>query len=409
MKRLWMVAAVLAAGVGTARAEDIVIGAIYPLTGNAAQIGADAQAAIATITDIINTDHAPIPMLLGAGGGLPHFNHNHIKVIFADHQNDPQKARAEAERLITQEHVVALIGSYTSATAATISQVAERYEVPYVAMDNSSPSLNQRGLKWFFRTSPHDEMFTAAMFDFMKAEGAKTGHPVKSVGLFYEDSIFGTDSSNVQRKMAQAAGMTVAADIKYRANSPSLSAEAQRLKSANADVVMPSSYTSDAILLMRSMNEIGYHPMVLAQAAGFQEQSFVDAAGPLAEGVMSRSSFALDAAKSRPAIPAVDAMYKAKANKDLNDNTSRQVVAVQILADAIDRAGSSKPEDIRVALTKTDVPGDQTIMPWKGVKFDSTGQNTEATPVIQQIEHGVYHTVYPADVAVQAPVWTVGK
>ena len=409
MKRLWMVAAMMAAGLSTARAEDIVIGAIYPLTGNAAQIGADAQAAVSTMTDIINNDHAPIPMLLGAGGGLPHFNHNHIKVIFADHQNDPQKARAEAERLITQEHVVALIGSYTSATAATISQVAERYEVPYMAMDNSSPSLNQRGLKWFFRTSPHDVMFTAAMFDFMKAEGEKTGRPVKSVSLFYEDSIFGTDSSNVMRKMAEAAGIKVAADIKYRANSPSLSAEAQRLKSANADVVMPSSYTSDAILMLRSMNEVGYHPTVLAQAAGFQEQSFISAAGPLAEGVMSRSSFALDATKSRPAIPAVDAMFKAKASKDLNDNTSRQIVAVQILADAIDRAGSTKPEDIRVALTKTDVPGDQTIMPWKGVKFDSTGQNTEATPVIQQLEGGIYHTVYPADVAVQAPVWNVGK
>ena len=409
MKRFWMVAAILAAGLGSARAEDVLIGAIYPLSGNAAQIGADAQSAIGVISDIINTDHPPLPMLLGKGGGLPHLAGAHIKVIFADHQNDPQKARAEAERLITQDHVVALIGSYTSATAATISQVAERYEVPYMAMDNSSPSLNQRGLKWFFRTSPHDEMFTAAMFDFMKAEGEKTGHPVKSVALFYEDSIFGSDSANAQRKMAQAAGITVATDIKYRANSPSLSAEAQRLKSANADVVLPSSYTSDAILLMRSTNEIGYHPVVLAQAAGFQEQSFIDAAGPLAEGVMSRSSFALDAAKSRPAIPAVNAMYRAKANKDLNDNTSRQITAVEILADAIDRAGSTKPEDIRVALTKTDVPGDQTIMPWKGVKFDGTGQNTEATPVIQQIGGGVFHTIYPADVAVQAPVWNVGK
>ena len=407
MTRLWIAAALLAGGIGTARAEDITIGAIYPLTGNAAQIGADAQAAVGVMTDIINTDHAPLPMLLGGGGGLPHFGHNHIRVIFADHQNDPQKARAEAERLITQEHVSALIGSYTSATAATISQVADRYEVPYIAMDNSSPSLNQRGLKWFFRTSPHDEMFTAAMFDFMKAEGGKTGHPVHSVALFYEDSIFGTDSSNVMRKLAAANGMTVAADIKYRANSPSLSSEAQKLKAADADVVMPSSYTSDAILLMRATNEVGYHPMVLAQAAGFQEQSFLTAAGPLAEGVMSRSSFALDAVKSRPAIPAVNAMYRAKANKDLNDNTSRQIVAVQVLADAIDRAGSAKPEDIRVALTKTDVPGDQTIMPWKGVKFDATGQNTEATPVIQQVKDGTYHTVYPSDVAVQAPVWTV--
>ena len=408
MTRFWMVAAMLAAGLATARAEDITIGAIYPLTGNAAQIGADAQAAIGVITDIINTDHAPIPMLLGHGGGLPHMQGAHIRVIFADHQNDPQKARAEAERLITQEHVVALVGSYTSATAATISQVAERYEVPYMALDNSSPSLNQRGLKWFFRTSPHDIMFTQAMFDFMKAEGEKTGHPVHSVSLFYEDSIFGTDSSNVQRKMADAAGMKVAADIKYRANSPSLSSEAQKLKAADADVVLPSSYTSDAILLLRSDNEVGYHPTILAQAAGFQEQSFLSAAGPLAEGAMSRSSFALDADKTRPAIPAVNAMYRAKSGKDLNDNTSRQIVGVEILADAIDRAGSSKPEDIRVALTKTDVPGDQTIMPWQGVKFDSTGQNTEATPVIQQIKDGTYHTVYPFDIAVQAPVWTVG-
>ncbi len=409
MKRLWVAMAVFAAGLSTAHAEDILIGAIYPLSGNASQIGVDAQAAVGVMSDIINTDHAAIPMLLGKGGGLPHMHGAHIKVIFADHQNDPQKARAEAERLITQEHVVALIGSYTSATAATISQVAERYEVPYMAMDNSSPSLSQRGLKWFFRTSPHDEMFTQGMFDFYKAIGEKTGHPVKTVSLFYEDSIFGSDSSNVQKKLAAAAGIKVVADIKYRANSPSLSAEAQRLKSADADVVMPSSYTSDAILLMRSDNEIGYHPTIMAQSAGFAENSFLTSVGTLADGVMSRSSFALDAVKSRPAIPAVNAMFRARANKDLNDNTSRQIVAVQTLADAIDRAGSSKPEDIRAALTKTDIPGDQTIMPLKGVKFDSTGQNTEATPVIQQISGGAYHTIYPFDIAVQAPVWNVGK
>ncbi|MEJ1977195.1 MAG: ABC transporter substrate-binding protein [Acetobacteraceae bacterium] len=217
---------------------------------------------------------------------------------------------------------------------------------------------------------------------------------MKSVALFHEDSIFGTDSANVQKKLAEANHITVAADIRYRANSPSLSAEAQQLKTANADVVMPSSYTSDAILLMRSMHDLGYTPpAVMAQAAGFQEQSFLTGAGALAEGVMSRSSFALDADKSRPAIPAVDALFRAKTGKDLNDNTARQIVAVQTLADAIDRAGSSKPEDIRAALVKTDIPGAQTIMPWQGVKFDSTGQNIEATPVIQQVANGVYHTI----------------
>ena len=398
------------AAVPARAADDVVIGAIYPLTGNAAQIGADARMAIDTVLEIINGTHAPVPMLMGKGGGLDRLGGAKIRVVYADHQNDPQKARAEAERLITQDHVVAVVGSYTSATAATISQVAERYEVPYISMDNSSPTLNKRGLKWFFRTSPHDEMFTEAMFGFFKEIGAKTGHPVKSVALFYEDSIFGSDSSGVQRKLAAEAKINVVADIKYRANSPSLSAEAQRLKAANPDVIMPSSYTSDAILLLRSMAEIGYKPpAIMAQAAGFQEQAFLTAAGPLAEGVFSRSSFALDATKSRPAITAVNDAYKAKSGKDLNDNTSRQVVAVQTLADAINRAGSAKPDDIRKALVATNIPGDQTIMPWAGVKFDATGQNTEATPVIQQVFGGTYATVFPAAVAVREPVWNVGR
>ena len=105
----------------------------------------------------------------------------------------------------------------------------------------------------------------------------------------------------------------------------------------------------------------------------------------------------------------MNAAFKAKTGKDLNDNTSRAMVGTQILADAINRAGSAKPDDIRKALVATNVPGDQTIMPWRGVKFDETGQNIEATPVIQQIVNGAYRTVYPAEVAVQEPTWTVGK
>ena len=390
-------------------ADEIVIGAVYPMTGNAAPIGADAKVSLEMTAEIINGSHPPIPTLMGQGGGLPALGGAKIRIVIADHQNDPQKARAEAERLITQDKVPVLIGSYTSATAATISQVAERYEVPYLSMDNSSPSLSARGLKWFFRTSPHDEMFTVAMFEFFRDIGAKTGHPVKTVALIYEDSIFGTDSSNVQRALAQKAGIKVVADIKYRGNSPSLSTEAQRLKAANADVLMPSSYTNDAILMLRAMNEIGYHPRaIMAQAAGFQEQDFIKASGALAEGVLSRSSFAVDAVKARPAIPAVNGAYRAKNGKDLNDNTARQVTGLQVLADAINRAGSAKPDAIRQALVAANVPGEQLIVPWKGVRFDATGQNVAATPVIQQVTNGTYRTVYPFELASLDAMWNVG-
>jgi len=390
-------------------ADEVLIGMIYPLTGNNAGVGLDAKAALETAADIINGNH-DVPMLLGKGGGLPNLGGAKIRLLFADHQSDPEKARSEAERLITNEHVVAIVGSYQSSTAVTISQVCDRYEVPYMSADNSSPSLNRRGLKWFFRTTPTDEMFSQAMFDFYKDVGQTTGRKVKTVALIHEDTIFGTDSAAVQKKLAEAAGIKVVADIRYRANSPSLSTECDSLKAANADVVMPSSYTSDAILMVKGMHDIGYTPpAIMAQSAGFIEQNFLTAVGPLADGIFSRSSFALDATASRPAIPPVNVLYRARNGKDLNDTTSREIVALQALADAINRAGSLKSDDIHKALVATDIPGNQTIMPWKGIKYDSTGQNTLGSPVIQQIKDGVYHTVWPTDVAAEKLVWNVGK
>jgi len=403
-------ASALLLAVGSARAaDDVLIGAIYPLTGSSSQAGLDDKVALEVEADIINGNRN-VPGLLGKGGGLPHMGGAKIRLIFADHQGEPQKARAEAERLITQEHVAAIIGSYQSSTAATISQVTERYEIPYLSADNSSPTLTRRGLKWIFRTTPHDEMFSTAMFDFMKDVGEKTGHKVKSVAVIYEDTLFGSDSSNIQKKLAEAAGIKVVADIRYRASSPSLSTEVQRLQAANADVVLPSSYTSDAILMVKGMHDVGYKPgAILAQDAGFIDPNFMTAVGPLAEGTLSRSSYSPDAAKSRPVIAPVEALYHAASGKPLTDASSREIVGLQVLADAIDRAGSTKAEDIRRALVATDVPGDQTVMPWKGIKFDETGQNILGTPVILQVKDGVYHTVWPDDVATGKPVWNIGQ
>jgi branched-chain amino acid transport system substrate-binding protein len=70
-------------------------------------------------------------------------------------------------------------------------------------------------------------------------------------------------------------------------------------------------------------------------------------------------------------------MFKAKSGKDLNDNTAREFMAIIVLADAMNRAGSIEGDKIVAALQQTNIPGDQTIMPWAAVKFDEKGQNNE--------------------------------
>jgi branched-chain amino acid transport system substrate-binding protein len=391
--------------IASAQTGEVVVGVIYPMSGPNAQIGVDARHAFETAADIINASHdLPIPGAQGAG--LSGLSGAKIRLVFADHQADPQKGRAEAERLITQDKVCAIIGSFHSSVAATISVTTERYGIPYISADNSSPSLHRRNMKFFFRAAAHDEMFSKAMFDFMDAQ-KKKGAKIESVALFHEDTIFGTDSANVQLKLAGERGYKVAADIKYRANSPSLTAEVQQLKSADADVLMPSSYTTDAILLVKTMAELGYRPKnIIAQAAGFSEKTVFDTVGDKLKGLISRASFSLDLAAKRPFIAKVNDMFKARAARDLNDNTSRQFMALIILADAVSRAKSVEGEKIRAALAATDIPGEKTIMPWQAVKFGPDGQNEVADPVLLQYVGGdKFTTIFPEIAAVAPAIW----
>ncbi|RDI22012.1 amino acid/amide ABC transporter substrate-binding protein (HAAT family) [Pseudacidovorax intermedius] len=384
--------------------DDIVVGAIYPMSGPNAQVGVDARHAIDTALQIINTP-TQVDLPGAAGSGIASLGGRKLRVVYADHQADPQKGRAEAERLITQEKAVAIIGCFHSSVAATVSTTCERYGVPFVCADSSSPSLHRRNLKTFFRPAAHDEMFSEAMFDFMDLQ-KKQGKKVETVALFFEDTIFGTDSSTVQRKLAAERGYKVAADVKFRANSPSLSAEVQQLKSANADVLLPSCYTTDVILLMNTCTQLGYKPRnIVAQAAGFVEKAALDVVGDKLQGMITRASFALDTAGKRPSIGFVNTAFKARAGRDLNDASSRQFMAAIVLGDALQRAGSTDSEKLRAALAATDIPGDKTIMPWSRVKFDASGQNTFASPVLQQFKGTGFVTVFPTAVAMGQPVW----
>ena len=387
-----------------AQTSEVVIGATYPLSGSGAQVGVDAQRAFETAVDIINNDQ-DFDLPLAKGLGLPGLGGAKIRIVYADTQGDPQKGRAEAERLITQEKVCAILGSYQSAVAVTISQICERYQTPFLSADNSSPSLHRRGLKYYFRASPHDEMFSAGMFDFLDAM-KKKGAKADTLALFHEDTIFGTDSANAQTKLAAERGYKIVSDIKYRANSPSLSAEVQQLKAANADVLMPSSYTTDGILLVKTMAELGYKPKaIVAQAAGFSEKALYDAVGDKLEGAITRGSFSLDLAAKRPMVGKINDLFKAKSGKDLNDNTSRQFMAMIVIADAINRAKSTDGEKIRDAMAATDIPGEQTIMPWTRVKFDDMGQNNDADPVLLQYVGGKFVTIFPTQAAVADAIW----
>jgi branched-chain amino acid transport system substrate-binding protein len=391
--------------------QEVRVGVIYPLTGPAASTGAELRNALEMAADIVNNGARSVPGLpFSAGGGIASLKGAKIKLVFADHQGNPQVGATEAERLITQEKVVALVGCYNSNVTATASQVAERNKIPFLNPESSSASLTARGFKWFFRTTPHDDLFVHNFFEFLKELKAKKGTSVQRLAFFNENTLWGTETTKLETRLATEQGYQVTSSVVYPAKSTQLTSEVQTLKGGNPQVVMQSSYLGDALLSMKTYKELGFAPdMILANDAGFSDTEFVKTLGKDADYIISREVWALDLADRNPLIKQANDLFNTRYKINFTGNSARSFTGLMVLADALQRAGSTEPEAIRGALAATDIKGSALIMPWAGVKFDATGQNTLGSGILVQIIDGKYQTVWPFSMASRDLVWPMPR
>jgi branched-chain amino acid transport system substrate-binding protein len=397
-------AAMTLAVAASAAAEDKVvkIGAIFPLSGNAASAGIHAKAAIEVALDIINNAHPELSALpLAKNAGLAGLGGAKVEVVFADNQGSPATGQNQALRLITEEKVVALVGAYQSGITLTASAIAERYGIPFLTPESVAANLTERGFKWFFRTTPIATDFVKVYNDFladMKAAGAKTD----SVALVHDNTEYGTSVSNTLSTGFKEKGLTVL-DVGYATNATDVQSQVLLLKEKNPDVVLMISYTSDAILFAKTMQAQDYKPpMLLADDAGYSDPSFLKAVGKISQGAFNRSSWSVGPPGSPTAI--IADMYKKKSGDDMDDTAGRDMQGFLVLVDAIDRAGSTDAAKIQAALKATDLKPEQLMMGYRGVKFDDKGQNSLASAVIIQLQDGEnYVAVWPKSNAEKPP------
>jgi branched-chain amino acid transport system substrate-binding protein len=401
---LLCVASVSVALAGAAYAQQTVkIGAIFPLSGNAASAGVHAKAAIETAVEIINSGHPDLGNLpTTKGPGLTGLGGAKVEVVFADNQGSPAVGQNQALRLITEEKVVALTGAYQSGITVTASAIAEKYGIPFVNGESVAANLTERGFKWFFRTTPVAGDFARIYLDFlkdMKASGAK----VDNIALVHENTEYGTSVASVITSVFKENGLSIAQDISYSANTTDVQSQVLQLKDKKPDVVIMISYTSDAILYAKTFQALDYKPaMMIADNAGFSDPSLIKTVGKSVQGIFNRSSFAIGPPGSPTFL--INEMYKKKSGDDMDDTAARQMQGFLVLMEAIDRAKSTEPAKIQAALQATDLKPDQLIMGYKGVKFSEKGQNILASGLVIQLQDGAnYVPVWPKASAKTVP------
>jgi branched-chain amino acid transport system substrate-binding protein len=391
--------------VAAAADEPVRIGATYPFTGVAASAGTALREAVEVALDIVNNPHPELGELpLGPTAGLPNLGGRKVEASFADHQGNPATAQNQTLRLISQDRVVAMVGSYQSSCTLTSSQVAERYGIPFVAGEASAPSLTQRGFKWFFRPTPIGTDFGRAYADFLSGLKGR-GIKADKIAMVNENTEYGTSTGDAIIKALKDKGLNLGLRIPYAANSADVSAQVLQLKSEGPDAVIFVSYTSDSILFVKTMRSLDYKPaIVIGDDSGFSDTSFIQAVGDLAEGAINRSSF--DVGKPGGTSYKVNEIYRKKAGHDLDDTSARGMQGFLVLCDAINRAGSTEPAKIQAALKATDLKPEQLMIGYDGVRFDANGQNELASTLLVQLHDKKYVAIWPeraATVQAQLP------
>lgn len=372
----------------------IKLGAIYPLSGNMALLGEESYRGVELATKVRNEK-----------GGI---NGKQIEIVKAD-APDANAAQAEANRLINQQNIKVLMGSYSSSLSYAASDVAERNKASFWELGAVADNITSRGYKYTFRTCAPAAGFAKADMMFIEQIVApKLGVDPKNlrIAVVHEDSLYGSAIAEGIKKIAAEKGWNIVALQPYNSKAVDLSSVVMNLKAAKPDVINATSYITDAILMWRQAKELDLNVKVfIGNGGGHTLKDFQEAFGKDVDGIFD-ADFTQYATNPKYAqgMQEFEALYeKTYGAKPRSGHSLANYMGAMVLFDVIEKAGTLDPDAIAKAAAAYEKPAGSTPTGW-GVKFDSTNQNALAIPNIMQWQNGKLVTVWPKEAAVAEPV-----
>ena len=373
-----------------AQTASIKIGVLQPVTGALAFDGAlgkiGADAAFKEIND---------------NGGIKALGGAKLEMVFGDARSTPDGGTQEVERM-AGEGVAAIIGGFASPICLAATQASARYDIPYLVDVGVSDQVVSRGLANTFRFAPGFGMASKQAIENLIKLNDGAGKPAKTVVLVHEDGLFGTGLATLMQTELPKAGFEILDTIAHPTPARDMSNVALQIRAKNPDLVIPSSYYGEFVLLARTMQQQRIKPKgvycVLNGAAS--NYRFVKEFPEAAQYVMDCNHW------YDPRKPAALALKKAVEadGKFFTYNVALNYSNVLLLADAIERAASADRKAITAAIASSTFAGH--IMPYGPTQFVG-GQNTGAAPVNTQVQDGAIKVIFPTDFADAKPVFPV--
>ena len=382
--------------------DAITIGVLEPFTGPWAKNGNESYVAMEIARDMINEK-----------GGI---NGKQIAYIRGD-APDPSAGKTEAERIITQNDVKLITGTYASPLGIAISAEAERHGVIHWETIASADIITKRGYRHVFQVGPAASRYGKAAVEFTRDELAqRLGKKFEDlrIALLWENRAFGTAVATGARARAKDLGIKLVFDDGYDQFMTDMTPLVQKLKDANPDILIAISFINDTVLLHRKAKELNFYvPAIIGVSAGHSVPDLKDSLGTVVDGIfVSDLPVLVNPSAVQPAVQAAAVEFNKRYEKVQHRVPAGHAVASfaalwALFTDVLPKAKSMNPEDVRAAALAMDLP-DGALINGSGLKFSNfdlpndpkdAGQNIRSAIGVWQWQDGAARQVYPKNLA----------
>ncbi|MCL5282571.1 MAG: ABC transporter substrate-binding protein [Planctomycetes bacterium] len=318
----------------TAQGEPIKVGAIFAVTGGAANLGGPEAKTAEMFVEKLN----------GAGG----INGRPIQLVIKDSATTPTQAVSLAKQLIEEDKVLAIIGPSTSGETMAIKNICQEGKTILLSCAAAETIVNPVA-SYVFKTPQKDSDAARRILQTMKDAG------ITKVGVVTSNDGFGIAGGDQLKALKDEYGITIAAIEAYDAKETDLTGVLTKVKGAEVQAVINWSVVPAQALIAKNMKQIGFN-VPLFQSHGFGNIRYVQAGGEATNGTIFPCGRLLVA----DALPAdnpqkkllVDykSSYETRYKEDASTFGGHAYDALLLLTEAIKKAGSTDTDKVRDAL-----------------------------------------------------------
>jgi len=351
----------------------IKIGSVQPATGPLAVIGVGQRRGNQLAVDYVNSM-----------GGIKSMDGAKLELLLGDSESKPEIGRSEADRLIKGGAAV-MTGPFQSGVALAISTLCEQRQVPFIIDVAALDTITGKGKKYTYRVFITVTGLLNGGVKYLKMVTEMKGVMPKRAVVTNTADAFGKGMSGGFIKFMEKSGLPIEIvdRVQYPLGIHDLSAEVARIKAAKPDILFPVSRPGDGIILARELYKQRVELMGIygPGSPGWYEPDVIKDLDKLIYYVMVNVPWINP---NSPVYQQANAAFQKAHNRYLDTNSAYAYAGVQVIADVLERAGSTDPEKILAATRQTNFKNHPLV--GGPIQFDDKGDNTGALTALIQVQ-----------------------